>query len=597
MKRIFVILFLLSLMVASGITVAGQSTIEAVVADLEGLPFDQFLDQSYNQFLLRDPEAITDLGLAAQFGMGNDQLTDISDAYIRETQALESAVLDLLRAYDRESLTPDQQLSYDIYEWYLDDLVRGHEFMYYRYLVSQFIYSVPDSLIYLFTELHPISSRQDAEDYVTRLSQVGVKFEQLLEGLRLSEEAGATLPRFLIPWTINNLENISRSRARSTPFYTVFRDKLNALDDLSDAEKEALLESAETEIEDTVIPAFQSVVAYLGDLRRVASDDAGVWKFPEGAAYYQYILRHQTTTAMTADEIHELGLREVERIRAEMRVIFDELGYPQDETLSQLYARVTRDGGVVRGSDITAQYEALIDEVEQRLPDVFDRLPDAEVIVIRDPNSGGGYYQPPAIDGSRPGAFYASPANTLARFNMASLAYHEAIPGHHLQIALAQEMNLPFFRRASTFTAYVEGWALYAERLAWEMGLYDDDPYGDLGRLQYEAFRAVRLVVDTGMHAKGWTFEDAVNYMIENTGFAPGNAQWEIARYVVLPGQATAYMIGMLEILDLRQSAMDRLGDKFDLREFHNVILGSGSMPLDLLRQVVEDYITATLES
>lgn len=599
MKRLFMMLILLIVMMLPGIIVTGQdtATVEAIIADLEGLPFDDFLDQSYNQFLLRDPETITDLGIADQFGTGNSQLTNISDAYLRETQALEIAVLELLQQYDREALTPEQLLTYDIYEWYLDDQVRGHEFMYYSYPVSQFFVSVPDNLVYLMTELHPIANREDAEDYISRLSQFDIKFEQLLEGLRLNEGAGATLPRYLIPWTINNLENIARGRATNTPFYTVFREKLNTIDDLSDSEKDALLESAATEIENTVMPAFRSIIAYMSELQRVASNDTGVWKFPNGEAYYQYMLRKRTTTTMTPDQIHQLGLREVERIRAEMRLIFDELGYPADESLVELYGRVTSDGGVVYGDDITAEYEGLIDEMALRLPDYFDLLPVAEVIVIRDPNAGGGYYQPPALDGSRPGAFYASPASSVARFNMASLTYHEAVPGHHLQIALAQEMDLPFFRQNAGFTAYIEGWALYAERLAWEMGLYDDDPYGNLGRLQYEAFRAVRLVVDTGIHAQGWDFDQAVEYFVANTGFPARTAQWEIGRYVVWPAQSTAYLVGMLEILDLRQSAMDQLGDKFDIREFHNVILGNGSMPLDLLRQVVDAYIADTLAS
>jgi uncharacterized protein (DUF885 family) len=227
------------------------------------------------------------------------------------------------------------------------------------------------------------------------------------------------------------------------------------------------------------------------------------------------------------------------------------------------------------------------------LDDVFDLKPQADVIVIGGPT--GGFYVQPAIDGSRPGAFYAAVNGTEPKFGMPSLTYHEAIPGHHYQIAIAQELDLPMFRRGSLFTGYAEGWALYAERLAWEMGLYEGDPYGNLGRLQMEAFRAARLIVDTGIHAQGWTVDQAVDYMVENTGLATGFMEFEVRRYITWPGQATAYMLGMLKILELRQMAMDQLGDQFDIKEFHNVVIGSGSLPLEVLERVVKDYITAKL--
>ncbi|MFN2110249.1 MAG: DUF885 domain-containing protein, partial [Anaerolineae bacterium] len=289
------------------------------------------------------------------------------------------------------------------------------------------------------------------------------------------------------------------------------------------------------------------------------------------------------------DEIHELGKRDLTRIQAEMHVLFDQLGYPEDESLPNLYNRVAKDSGYLQDEAILREYESIIEAAKEAIVPAFDLQPKADVIVIGVPN--GGYYVHPAMDGSRPGAFYASNTGSEPRFGMPTLAYHESIPGHHQQIAIAQELPLPLFRRDMGFTGYTEGWALYAERLAWELGFYEDDPYGDLGRLQGEAFRAARLVVDTGVHIKGWTFDQAVDYMIENTGLTRDFVEQQIWRYITWPGQATAYKIGMIEILEQRQRAMDALGDDFDLKAFHNVVIGNGSVPLELLKGLVDSYI------
>ena len=283
-----------------------------------------------------------------------------------------------------------------------------------------------------------------------------------------------------------------------------------------------------------------------------------------------------------------------------MRQVFDELRYPQDASLGQLMARAIDERGYydlrAEGGEeqVVNAYKQLLDKVDQALDAVVDIRPEAEVIVMGGPM--GGFYVPAPLDGSRPGVFHASTGGAWApKYHMPTIAYHEAIPGHHFQIAIAQEMDLPLFRNDLFFNGYGEGWALYAEQLAWELGLYDDDPYGNLGRLQAELLRAVRLVVDTGIHAKQWTRAEAKAYMIEVLGEASGGMTHEVERYIVLPAQATGYKVGMLKILELRQRAMDELGDAFDIKEFHNLVLGSGSMPLDILERVVQDYIDAKL--
>lgn len=552
---------------------------------------DAFFEDTYRSLLLRDPEYMTELGMSAAWGMDNAHLTDISDAYVRETQVLEVAILDTLQTYDQSALTPEQQLSAEIYTWFLEDRIARHTFTYYDYPVNPVLDGYQNMLPYFFTEIQPVVDERSAQDYITRLAQVPTQVEQLLDGLRRRERAGIILPRYLLEWSLRDMRQLTQSAARATPFYTAFAEKVAALNGLSAAEKETLTAAAAAEIERSVLPALKTLETYLVELLDVAPTDAGAWTLPDGAAYYTYMLHHHTTTDLTAAEIHALGQQELTRIQAEVRAIFDALGYPTDESLPQLFNRVAQDGGLVYGADIFATYETLITDAEARSTPVFDLWPQTRVIVAGVPV--GGFYTSPALDGSRPGAFYAGQSGVEARFYMPTLAYHEAVPGHHIQLAMAQELDLPLFRKDATFTGHIEGWALYAERLMWELGAYEDDPYGNLGRLQAEARRAARLVVDTGINALQWTPEEGITYLVENTGLPRSTAEYEVARYIVWPGQATAYMVGMVKILELRQRAQTALGDAFDLREFHNILIGNGSVPLETLERLVDDYIAA----
>ncbi|MBN1872851.1 MAG: DUF885 family protein [Anaerolineae bacterium] len=576
-----------------GVHTPVTDALPASVAYLQGVDIETFFEQSYYLLLRRNPEAVTALGIGGKLGLGNDQLTDISDTYIRETQALESAILALLETYPYESLTPEQQCSVDVYRWYLQDRIQQHEFMYNDYPLNPIIIGFHNDLIHFFTQIHPLTTHREAEDYIARLGAVEGKVAQLLDGLQRREEAGVMLPQFVIQWILRDISGIAQSSARTTPFYTAFQEKVEGLEGLDGVEKQKLLTGAEAQIEASVLPAFGAIADVLRRQQQIATDDAGVWKFPNGEAYYAYTLRHHTTTNMSAGEIHELGKQEMTRIQDEMRARFAALGYPASAGLPELFDRVAKEGGSVYGDQIVAEYEMIIEAAERDVAEVFDLRPAAEVIVIG--GESGGYYVSPAVDGSRPGAFYARAVGSETKFSMPTLAYHEAVPGHHLQIAIAQELDLPFFRNDMGFTGYVEGWALYAEQLAWELGFYEDDVYGDLGRLQAEAFRAARLVVDTGIHAKRWTYNQAVDYMVENTGLSQGMVEYEVARYVCWPGQAVAYKVGMLKILELRQRAMDALGERFDLKEFHNIVLGNGSVPLEILEDLVDAYIERAL--
>jgi uncharacterized protein (DUF885 family) len=577
--------------------------IEEIAAELEGLPIDEFFETSFHHLLVRDPEFLTQVGLAETLGLRNDRLKDMSEEAAEETYRLQELILASLRSYDREELTSQQQISYDVYEWYLDDLIQGYAFRDHHYLIRHFYNGYHTNLIWLLTQIHPMDDRADVEDFIARLSQVDNQVDQVISGLQRRQAAGIVLPSFSLYFTRLQLVDIlqmsnddpSTIRRATVPVFTAFNERLSLIEDLSKDERQVLREEALTQVEQSFIPAMLALIEKVDELMLVATDDDGVWKLPDGEAFYDYGLRHETSTDLTAAEIHQLGLDEVDRIHAEMRGIFGELEYPPDGELSELIPRAIEESGYVPGGQegAIAEYEAILAEIDERLYAVIDVRPRMELVVVAEPGMGG-YYDGGTADGSRPGVFHAGVGSPgLNRFEMATVAFHEAVPGHHLQDALAMEMDLPTFRNVTFYNGYGEGWALYSERLAWELGFYADDPYGNLGRLYMELVRAVRLVADTGIHAQGWTREESRAYMTETMG----GDRWsgEIDRYIVWPAQSTGYKVGMLKILELRQKAMEALGDDFDPKAFHRVVLLNGSLPLTILEKVVEEYIEVTL--
>ena len=569
------------------------SAAEQLRSDLQGLPLDDFYTESYNALLQRTPELIVWRGLSGVFPPDSIGLNIVSDAYQRETFAMHQVVLDMLRTYDRSALTPDEQLTYDIYEWQQQDEVDRLEFLYYDFVATYNFFGAHRETVSFFTEAHPMETRQDAEDYVTRLNAVDVKFSQLGAHLNMQNGAGVVEPLLTLDVAISSMGEIADAAANTTPYYTVFVDKLDEIAGLSAADRQALMDSALAAVTGSVLPAYRQLRQTMQNLRASAPTSIGVGQYPLGTEYYNYRLKHHTTTDLTAAAVHQLGLDELQRIQGEMRTIFDQLGYPQSETLQQLFARVEIDGGIIPAADVKSTYESMVAFAEQHLGAAFDIFPSAPVVVADD--DFGGYYIGPSFDGTRPGAFYAGTVNDEAYYRMPSLAYHEAVPGHHTQIAIQMDQDTPVFRKMARVTAFVEGWALYAERLAYELNWYDNDPYGDLGRLQFEALRAARLVVDTGIHSLGWSFNQSTQFLVDNLGYSTGAAQGAAGRYSVVPGQATAYMVGMLQILSARQRAIDALGTQFDLVEFHRLLLSNGAVPLDIMNREVDRWIQEKL--
>ena len=571
---------------------------------------DHFYARVFIRYALRHPMLLTQLGMldGTPLDFHSGKLDDFSVAFQLEDAKFGRTQLEVLRGYDRSRMNASQKLSYQVLEWFLADQVEGERFMFSDYPVNQ-LFGVQSSLPDFMINTHPLKRPKDAETYVQRVGGFGRAIDQVIEGLQLREKQGVIPPRFVLVKVLSEMRRFHDLPAKENPLVTRFAEKAPGIEKLPAAKREQLQGRLEAAITGTVQPAYQRLIDYCAHLESVATEDDGVWKLPNGEAYYAYCLKSRTTTDLPADSVHALGLREVDRIQSQLRGIVRTAGYPTTDlgaTLNRLRAepRFHYPGGDPGRAQILADYQAIIDDANGRVGALFNVRPKSGVKVERVPafkeaTAPAGYYNAPDMGGNRPGKFFANlrdPQET-AKPGMRTLAYHEAIPGHHFQIAIAQELkDVPFFRKIVPFTAYVEGWGLYAERLALENGFHPT-AFDSMGALQAELFRAVRLVVDTGIHHDHWTRQQAIDYMMTNTGMAEPAVVTEIERYIVNPGQACAYKVGQLEILALRQRAMDRLGPRFDIKKFHDVVLTNGQLPLGLLEQVVDEWITAELRA
>lgn len=574
------------------------------------LRFKSYVDRTMVKMAFDSPETLTSLGFLESLGFNshNAELDDASLAKDDEMFALLPEIRQGVLQYDDSELDKSDQMSKEIALYLLDFAVDATEFRYHSYPVNQ-LFGIQNGFPSFMDAQHQVNSVEDANNYISRLNQVKRKFSQSLEGLKLREEKNIIPPRFVIDRVLDEMTTFVATPINENILYTSLQDKMikagesgsAVFDDQTQAKILADVEIAMTE---SVHPAYQLFIDYFSALRDKANTDDGFWKLPNGDKAYASSLKFFTTTNYTADFIHQTGLSEVARIQGEILTILNSEGFDTSLGFStaiealkadeRFYYPDTDEGR----EQILADYQTILDEIDQGLDGAFNIRPNAGMKVRRIPEfkektAPGAYYQQPSIDGSRPGLFFANLYDIKAtpKYSMRTLAYHEGIPGHHFQIAIGMEAEgLPLFRRMSPFTAYTEGWALYAEQVAWELG-FQNDPYDNIGRLQAELFRAVRLVVDTGIHHKRWTREVAIDYMLKNTGMAESDVTSEIERYIVMPGQATAYKVGMMKILEIRENAKQTLGDKFDLAEFHDVVLKNGAVPLDILARIVDDYV------
>jgi uncharacterized protein (DUF885 family) len=571
------------------------------------------LDAIATSALKEAPEYATTLAVPQQIAGGKyaDRLSDSSrEGLARQTKAAQDGRAALNRI-DREALPAGEQVTYDVVATSLDDMIEGSKFGYGTYgftpprpyVVSQIdgaYVEIPDFL----DSQHQVKNEQDAQDFLARVKAFATVLDQETARIRADAEKGIVPPDFVIDGAVKQLQAFAALAPTDTVLVQSLQRKV-ADAKLDAARQKELVANTAAAVKDEVLPAYKRQIDGFKAIRPKATHDAGVWRLPNGPQLYAVALRSWNTTTLTPDEIHDMGLKLIERLDKEMDSILDAQGLTQG-TVAQRVQRLAADPKQVYPNTDAGRAE-LLKELNQQIADLqpmleknFGQLAQAKLDIRRVPpyieaGAPGGYYQSPALDGSRPGAYYINLRDTAEwpKFTLPTLTYHEGNPGHHWQTAIAQESKgLHLLRSALLdFSGYSEGWGLYAEQLADEMGAYEKDPLGRLGYLQSMAFRAARLVVDTGLHHKKWTREQAIKYMVGVTGDQESSITTEVERYAVWPGQATAYMVGREEINRLREDARAKLGDRFDIKAFHDVVLTNGAMPLSVMERVVNDWV------
>ncbi|WP_394002521.1 DUF885 domain-containing protein [Luteimonas sp. WGS1318] len=593
---------------APGTNDAPAGATAAEQAKNESARLNAWFDTQYEELLQLSPLQMTVLGRKDRY----DELDDVSpEADARRLAWLKTSVETMESTFDRDALDDETRLSWDLWKRQYESARDGEAFLVDQYVFDQ-MNGMHSLLPTFLINFHKVETEQDYTAYIARLKAAPRMFDQLIARGEASAADGIRPPKFAFEGVIDQ----SRKVIAGAPFddgapsalWADLEAKAAALVEagtIDAARADALKAEARTALLEQVKPAYERVIAWSErELPNALENPTGVGAtHPNGAAYYAWQLRENTTTGMSAEEIHQLGLDEVVRLRGEMEAVKDQVGFEGD--LTAFFAFINTDPQF-RFPNIDAGRQAYIDgaseaiaNIKQHLPEYFGLLPKADLVVrrveaFREQDGAAQHYFPGTPDGSRPGIYYAhlSDMGAMPKTELEVIAYHEGLPGHHMQIAIAQELEgVPMFRTQYFSTAYAEGWGLYSEWLAKEMPGTYEDPYSEYGRLMSEMWRAIRLVVDTGMHAKGWTESQAVEYFQQNASIPEAAIRSEVRRYLIMPGQATAYKVGMIKIQQLRAKAEAELGDRFDIRGFHDTILGGGAMPLDLLERRVDQWI------
>ena len=585
---------------------ATESTQAAATS--EDARLNAWFERKYEEELQFSPIQMTFLGRKDRYSEIDDMSREAAD---RQLAWREAAVEEMRSSFDYDALSDAAKLSYDLYEYQLAAAQAAHPFADHGYPFEQ-MGGMQSQMPTFMINFHKVEEESDYTAYIARLRQVPRAFGQLMDQVKRSAELGIRPPRFAHEGVIDQGTKVVTGApftdGDDSALWADAQAKADALvkaGKIDEARATELKAEARAALVEAVKPAYDGVINWFkADMANAAVNPTGVGKrHPNGAAYYAQRLKASTTTDLTPDQVHQIGLDEVARIRGEMEALKDRVGFEGD---LQAFFKFIATDPQFKYPNTDAGRQAYIDDatkaietIKKQLPNYFGLLPKADLVVkrvepFREVDGAAQHYYPSTPDGSRPGVYYAhlSDMNAMPKPELEVIAYHEGLPGHHMQIAIAQELEgVPEFRKQAGFTAYSEGWGLYSEWLAREMPGTYTDPYSEYGRLTSEMWRAIRLVVDTGIHAKGWTQEQAIAFMSENSSIPKQAVEAEIRRYITWPGQATAYKIGMIKIQELRAKAEAELGDHFDIRGFHDAILGGGALPLDLLERRIGQWI------
>lgn len=558
------------------------------------------MDDYFREMILLFPEEALKVGLTDDMGYSypRDKLNSAATDMAEKEMNIIKKYNDKLIKVDLKKADEDEMVSAEMLLWYFNLRINNEKFLYHTYAVNH-MFGPFSATVSGLTDYHPINNEPDAENFISKLYMFPLKMKEWHDDIISQAVKGIMPPAIIFERQAEIINDFINTPVTDNPVYTAFVEKSEeaGIKHIPEMKKEA-----SSIISDSIIPVLKDVVLLLDSLRTRAGDDAGTWHLPEGKDYYSYCLKYHTTTSFTPDEVYNIGLSEVARIQHEIRMRFKELGFDTTGNFKECVWAYWNRANPAEGNNtlffkaespaIIDEYNSIINDTYSRLPDFFSILPKAKVhaeaIPVYKRKSIGAHYESASIDGSRDAVFFASTQYDAYIPAMATLTYHETVPGHHLQIALEQELNQRFlFRTLFFFTGYVEGWALYAEKLAYE-NKWHKDVYSEIEYLFSELFRAVRLVVDTGIHSKEWTRERAFSYMESSMGWGSYN---EIDRYIVWPGQACSYKMGELKLVELRKKAMDKLGKKFSIKDFHSYVLNSGSLPLEILEGRIDTYI------
>ena len=574
----------------------------------EKLQLNEWLNNKFYERVRRYPQYLAGLGIKERMTEWNDPSYEFA---LKELEIISNEMNEIKVKFNFDSLADEEKLSYRLFLENSQNSLDQNEWWYHDYALTQ-MYGAHSGVPTFLINQHPIDNIADANAYIKRIELSGNYLEKVLENTRESARKGIRPPRFVYGHVISTSRNI----IRGFPFEK--SDKLNLVYDdfnkkifelsLPKEVSENLKKQAQDALQGSFKPAYILLINEMLTQQKLTTEDDGVWKLPRGNEYYASRLKTMTTTELSAKEIHQIGLDEVDRIHEEMRAIMSRVGF--ESNLQDFFKylkdepRFTYPDTEAGREDYIKEATRIIETISKRLDEVFLKLPKAKLEVrrveaFREKTAGKAFYSRGTPDGSRPGYYYANlnDINDMPKYQMEALAYHEGNPGHHMQLSISQELSgVPEFRKHNSVTAYTEGWGLYSEFFPKEMGFYDD-PYSDFGRLAMELWRAARLVVDTGIHDKKWTRTEAIDYLLANTPNPKNDCEKAIERYIVMPGQATAYKIGMMKILELRENAKDKLQEKFDIRSFHDTVINSGPVPLNILEERVDSWINKELKS